>query len=119
MLPFAHFEREPDRPDGPRLGQQALDGELEVVDLLEREVHTLGDAADDQAHDAVEVAGERRLEVDALRHHDFSIVPSPTTQSSRMRHASCPGATACAGSFSASSSEPGPSSRTRHASGFA
>ena len=43
------------------LGQQALDGELKIVDLLEREVHALGDAADDQPDDGLEVAGQRGL----------------------------------------------------------
>ena len=91
-------------PAVPGLGQQPLDGELEVVDLLEGEVHALGDAADDQAHDGLEVARQRRLEVDSLLLLGQAIVPSPTTQSSRIRQASCPGAAASAGSASSSSS---------------
>ena len=71
-------------PHLPRLRQQALDGELEVVDLLEGEVHALGDAADDQPHHRLEVARQRRLEVDAfmqLVHFGSPMVPSPTTRS--------------------------------------
>ena len=71
-------------PDLARLGQQALDRELEVVDLLEGEVHALGDAADDQPHDGLEIAGQRRLEVDAFgldRQRGSPMVPSPTTRS--------------------------------------
>ena len=68
----------------PRLGEQALDRELEVVDLLEGEVHALRDPADDQPHDGLEIARQRRLEVDALgqlRHRGSPMVPSPTTRS--------------------------------------
>ena len=66
MPVLADLEREADGAGVPGLGEQALDGELEVVDLLEGEVHALGDAADDQAHDGLEVARQRRLEVDPL-----------------------------------------------------
>ena len=52
----ADLEREPHAALRARLGQQPLDGELKVVDLLEGEVHALGDAADDQPHDGLEVA---------------------------------------------------------------
>ena len=71
-------------PDLAGLGEQALDRELEVVDLLEREVHALGDAADDQADDRLEVARQRGHEVDAflvVGQRGSPIVPSPTTRS--------------------------------------
>ena len=75
------------------LGEQPLDGELQVVDLLEGEVDALGDTSDDQANDGLKVAGERRLELDELSfdrriHSGSPIVPYPTTASSRMRQAS-------------------------------
>ena len=60
------LEREADAADLARLGEQPLDGELQVVDLLEGEVDALGDASDDQANDRLEVAGERRVELDEL-----------------------------------------------------
>ena len=95
MLDSADLEREADAPDLAGLGEQALDRELEVVDLLEREVHALGDAADDQADHRLEVARQRGHEVDALWWlvTRLSDGPSPTTRSSRIRQASCPGAT--------------------------
>ena len=63
---LAHLERQLHAAHLAGLGQQALDRELEVVDLLEREVHALGDAADDQPDHGLEVARQGRLEVDAL-----------------------------------------------------
>src|SRR5918999_2602519 len=113
---FAHLERQMNAADLAGLGQQALDRELEIVDLLEREVHALGYPADDEPHDGMEVAGQRRVEIDSLlvlRHLGRPMVPSPTTQSPRIRHASWPGATAVAGRSSSSSSCPR-SSTTPH-----
>ena len=81
---LAHLEGQLDAADLARLGEQPLDRELEVVDLLEREVHALGDAADDQAYDSVEVARQRRFEVDAfvlVDQRGSPMVPSPTTRS--------------------------------------
>ena len=84
MLVLPHLERQLHAAHLARLGQQALHRELEVVDLLEREVHALGDAADDQPHDGLKIARQRRLEVDAfmqLVHLGSPMVPSPTTRS--------------------------------------
>ncbi len=53
---LADLEGEPHAALRAGLGEQPLDGELQVVDLLEGEVHPLGDAADDQPHDRMEVA---------------------------------------------------------------
>jgi hypothetical protein len=81
---LADLERETHAAHLARLGQQALDRELEVVDLLEGEVHALRDPADDQPYHGLEVARQRRLQDDAfarLRHVGSPIVPSPTTRS--------------------------------------
>ena len=78
-----------------------------------------GDAADDQAHDGLEVARQRRFEIDSFLLLGQAIVPSPTTQSSRIRQASCPGAATSAASASSSSSVPSGALRTRQSSGRA
>jgi hypothetical protein len=81
---LADLEGEADAADLAGLGEQPLHGQLEVVDLLEREVDALGDAADDEAHHGLEIAGQRRLEVDAFRldgQRGSPMVPSPRTRS--------------------------------------
>src|SRR5205085_11196731 len=100
------------------LRQQPLDRELEVVYLLEAEVDPLGDAADDQPHDGMEVASDRRLELDplafwldqattSLRTEEL-IVPWPSTRSRSSRQASWPGAAAWPGRESCNSSRSSP-----------
>jgi hypothetical protein len=79
-----HLKRQLHAAHLTRLGQEALHRELEVVDLLEREVHALGDAADNQPHDGLKIARQRRLEVNAFKqlvHLGSPMVPSPTTRS--------------------------------------
>ena len=115
---LADLEAQVDGVASPGLGQQPLHRQLEVVDLLEREVHPLRDAADDQPD---RPAGSRATAARRGRSAPCSGVTSPP-RSSRSpspgrptrRQASCPGATAWAGRASSSSSVPSAASATRH-----
>src|SRR4051794_38897404 len=51
-----------------RLGQEPLDRELEVVELVEAEVEPIADPAQDEPDDRVPSASDGRYELDSVRH---------------------------------------------------
>ena len=74
-----HLEAERDAVLETRVGEQALDRELQVVELLEAEVEPVRDATENQPDDGVPLTPDGRDKFDSIRHAS----PSPAVGHAR------------------------------------